>query len=265
MMRGITDTVKHLIILNVLFWIGTLAVGQYGQVFTELFAMHFPLSDSFKPWQIITHMFMHASYVGTGNGVSIFILHILFNMLGIWMFGSPVEQILGRNKFLLFYFSCGLGATILPLAIDYYNFYSITSELIESGKYSMDSIVSILNEGKFYTEWNNIVGEEKVQSLNSLFGTASLGASGALMGLLVAFGMSFPNSSLMLIFLPIPIKAKYFIPLLLGYEIISGIAGGTSMFGFNVGHFAHIGGALTGFLIMWYWKKTQFNKNRWDR
>ena len=265
MMRGITDTVKHLIIINVVFWIGTLVVGEYGVVFTEWFAMHFPMNDSFKPWQIITRMFMHASYVNMGNGASIFILHILFNMLGIWMFGSPVEQMLGRNKFLLFYFSCGLGALILPLVIDYYNFYSITSTLVESGNYTMDSIVSILNEGKYYTEWDTIIGKDKVQTLVQTFNTSSLGASGALMGLLVAFGMSFPNSSLMLIFLPIPIKAKYFIPLLLGYEIISGLAGGSSMFGFSVGHFAHIGGALTGFLIMWYWKKNQFNKKRWDR
>ncbi len=260
----VTDTVKHLIILNVVFWIGTLVVGQYGVVFTDLFAMHFPLSEGFKPWQILTHMFMHASYANMGGGPSIFFLHILFNMLGVWMFGSPLEQMWGRNKFLLFYFSCGLGATILPLAIDYYNFYSITSELINTGKYSMDSITSVLGEGKYYTDWNTIIGEDKVNNLSAIFNGSSLGASGALMGLLVAYGMSFPDSSLMLIFLPIPIKAKYFIPLLLGYEIISGIAGGSSMFGFNVGHFAHIGGALTGFLLMWYWKKTQFNKNRWN-
>ncbi|WP_299336813.1 rhomboid family intramembrane serine protease [uncultured Psychroserpens sp.] len=264
-MMRITDTVKHIIILNVIFWIGTIVIGQYGDVFTDLFAMHFPMNDSFKPWQIFTHMFMHASYVGMNGGASIFIFHILFNMLGVWMFGSPLEQMWGRNKFLIFYFSCGLGATILPLAIDYYNFYTITSSLIDSGKYTMDSITGILNEGKFYVEWNTIVGEEKVSTLNSLFNGPSLGASGALMGLLVAFGMSFPNSSLMLIFLPIPIKAKYFIPLLLGYEIISGFTGGSSMFGFNIGHWAHVGGALTGFLIFSYWKKTQFNKNRWDR
>jgi membrane associated rhomboid family serine protease len=84
------------------------------------------------------------------------------------------------------------------------------------------------------------------------------------MGILVAFGMLFPNSKLMLIFLPIPIKAKIFIPLLLGYEIISGFTGGSSMFGFNVGHFAHVGGALTGFILMFFWKKNQFDKYRWN-
>ncbi len=263
-MMRITDTVKHLIIINVVFWVGTLTIGQYGSVFNDLFAMHFPMSEGFKPWQIITHMFMHASYVGLETGPSIFIFHILFNMLGVWMFGSPLEHMWGRNKFLLFYFTCGLGATILPLAIDYYNFYTITDDLIASGKYTMDSITAILDQGKYYVEWDNIIGVEDRMLLNSTFNGTSLGASGALMGLLVAFGMFFPNSSLMLIFLPIPIKAKYFIPLLLGYEIFSGFTGGSGAFGFNVGHWAHIGGALTGFLMVWYWKKTQFNNNRWD-
>jgi len=259
----ISDTVKHLLIINVVFWIGTLTIGQYGSVFDNLFAMHFPMNDGFKPWQIITHMFMHASYVNFGNGLSIFPLHILFNMLGLWMFGSPLEQMWGRNKFLFFYISCGLGALLLPLIIDYINFYSLTSPLVEKGL-SVEALTSALNEGKYYPKSIEIIGEENWQSIREIFNTRGLGASGCIMGLLVAFGMMFPNSELMLIFLPIPIKAKYFIPLILGYEIYSGIAGGTSMFGFNVGHFAHVGGALTGFLIMWYWKKTQFNKKRWN-
>ena len=263
-MMRITDTVKHLLIINVLFWIGTLAVGQYGSVFDNLFAMHFPMNDAYKPWQVITHMFMHASYVDYGNGPAIFPLHILFNMLGLWMFGSPLESMWGRTKFIFFYISCGLGAMLLPLLIDYINFYSLVSPLLDKGL-NTDILASAINENKYNPQWIEIIGQNNWESVKDIFRIKSLGASGCIMGLLVGFGMMFPNSELMLIFLPIPIKAKYFIPLLLGYEIYSGIAGGSSMFGFNVGHFAHIGGALTGFIIMWYWKKTQFNRNRWDR
>lgn len=262
-MMRITETVKHLIIINVLFWIGTLLIGQYGNIFESIFAMHFPLNAEFKPWQIVSHMFMHGSYVNMGNGPTIFVFHILLNMFGIWMFGSPLEQIWGRKKFLIFYFSCGFGATLLPFLIDYFSFNALMSPLIEAG-FDRENILSTLNEGKYYPQWIEILGDDQWTKLNVIFRSTSLGASGALMGLLVAFGMMFPNSKLMLIFLPIPIKAKVFIPLLLGYEIYSGISGGTSMFGFSIGHFAHIGGALTGFLMMYFWKKNQFDKYRWN-
>ena len=263
-MIRITDTVKHLIIINVIFWIATLTIGEYGSVFEGLFAMHFPLNDSFKPWQLITNMFMHASYVASNNGPTIFFFHILFNMIGLWMFGSAVEKILGRNKFLFFYFSCGLGAVLLPLAIDYYDFYSLINPLIEKGL-DVKTLTDALNQNKYNPEWVNILGESNWKELLNIFRTTSLGASGCVMGLMVAFGMLFPNAELMLIFLPIPIKAKYFIPLLLAYEIYSGVAGGSSMFGFNVGHFAHVGGALIGFIIMLFWRNNEFDKFRIDR
>lgn len=250
-MMRISETVKHLIIINVIMFIGCLLIGD--RAFATL-SMWFPENDNFHFWQVITHMFMHSKQ---------FIPHIIFNMLGIWMFGSPLEQMWGRNKFLFFYFSCGLGAVLLPLLIDYFNFNSLITPLINEG-FDKDYILSTLNEGKVDTRWEGIIGNTNLEKITRIFFSSGLGASGCLMGLLVAFGMMFPNSELMLIFLPIPIKAKYFIPLLLAYEIISGITGGNSMFGVSVAHFAHVGGALTGFIIMWYWKKTQFNKNRWD-
>lgn len=261
-MRGITNTVKHLIIINIIFWVGTLAIAN-GTLFNSLFSFYFPLNDNFKIWQVFTHMFMHASYIPSGNGQTVFLFHILFNMLGLWMFGSPIEQILGKKRFLILYFSAGLGATILPLAIDYYNFYDIIKPLLEQGL-DVNDLVKTLNEGMYSPQWVEIIGENNWSELRQIFYGTSLGASGSVMGILVAFGMLFPNAKLMLIFLPIPIKAKIFIPLLLGYEIISGLNGGNSMFGFNVGHFAHIGGALTGFLLMYFWKKNQFDKYRWN-
>ncbi|MBC3757574.1 rhomboid family intramembrane serine protease [Hyunsoonleella sp. SJ7] len=249
-MMRITDTVKHLLIINVIMFVGSLIVGN---VAFDSLSIWFYENDNFRPWQVITHMFMHSQT---------FIPHIIFNMLGIWMFGSPLEQIWGRNKFLFFYFSCGLGAVFLPFVIDYFRFSSLIAPLVENG-FEKDYILSVLNEGNVDTRWKGIIGEDNLNKLARIFFGSGLGASGCLMGLLVAFGMYFPNSELMLIFLPIPIKAKIFIPLLLAYEIISGITGGTSMFGVSVAHFAHVGGALTGLIIAWYWKKNQFNQNRW--
>ncbi len=264
MMNKITDTVKHLIIINVIFWLGALTIGNYGDVFRNLFAMHFPQNDLFQPWQIITHMFMHATYVGASDGGSqIFFFHILFNMLGLWMFGSPIEQILGKKKFLFFYISCGLGAVLLPLIIDLISFSNLINPLLENGV-NKNMLFSTLNKGMYNTGWLDFINESDNNSISNIFRSTSVGASGCVMGLLVAYGMMFPNNELMLIFLPIPIKAKYFIPLVLAYEIISGFTGGSSMFGVNINHWAHVGGAITGFLIMWYWKKTQFNKNRWN-
>jgi membrane associated rhomboid family serine protease len=192
-----------------------------------------------------------------------FYMHILFNMLGIYMFGSPLEEMWGRNKFLFFYFSSGIGAVLLPLAIDYYQFSSSINLLVESG-YNQSDVLSILNEEKYNPQWAEVLGDSKLKSFLTAFNTSSLGASGALMGLLVAFGLSFPNVGLMLIFLPIPIKAKYFIPVLLAYEVVSGFMGGSSIFGVNVAHWAHVGGALTGFIMAYYWKKNSFNNKRWN-
>lgn len=249
-MMRISETVKHLIIINVIMFIGSLLVGNKA---FDLLSIWFYENDHFKFWQIITHMFMHSR---------VFIPHIIFNMLGLWMFGSPLEQMWGRNKFLFFYFSCGLGAVLLPFVIDYFSFNSLVGQLVDNG-FERDYILSLLKEGNIDTRWKTILGDGNLNKLGQIFWASGSGASGCLMGLLVAFGMSFPNSELMLIFLPIPIKAKYFIPLLLAYEIISGLTGGTSMFGVSVAHFAHVGGALTGFLIMLNWKKKQFNRNRW--
>jgi membrane associated rhomboid family serine protease len=251
-MRQITDTVKHLIIINIIVFIGCQFIGERA---FSLLSIWFPENNNFKIWQVFTHMFMHHPT---------FYMHILANMFGIFMFGPPLEKIWGRNKFLFFYFSCGLGAVVLPFVIDYIQFNSIIEPIIEQG-FSKEEIVNAMNQTGLNPEVKSIIGgQENWDKLQRIFDGNSLGASGALMGLLVGFGMLFPNSELMLIFLPIPIKAKYFIPLVLCYEIYSGIAGGNSVFGVNVAHFAHVGGALTGFIIMLFWKKDQFDKHRWN-
>ncbi len=279
-MGRITDTVKHLIIINAILWIATLTIGSNGDFLNNLLALHFPTSDLFKPWQLFTHMFMHASYNLDGG---IYFQHILFNMFALWMFGSPVEQAFGKKKFIFFYISAGLGAALISLGVDYYQFLSVSSNLsVDIGNDVLREIMNIdSNDGKGYFR-----GELFMEGLQPLmdqynitinqkdFGTlfdlsvmntkSSLGASGAIMGVMVGFAMLFPESKLMLIFLPIPIKAKYFIPAIIGLDLFSALTGVSIFSPSNTAYVAHLGGAFVGFIMMWYWKKNQFNKNRWN-
>lgn len=245
----ISDTVKHLLIINVIMFIGTLSIGN-GTLFYDLFALHFPKNPDFDFWQIITHMFMH-------GGVT----HILFNMFALWMFGTPVEQYLGGKKFLFIYISAGLGAVALQLGYYYFNFLPSYSNLISSG-ISADQISQMLSSNQVLKGVSQAQFAD-LQNIFPIFNATMVGASGCIMGILVAFGMMNPEAKLMMIFLPIPIKAKYFIPGIILLDLISGITGQSFFSPSNTAYMAHVGGALTGFIIMWYWKKNQFNQNRW--
>ncbi|WP_406684752.1 rhomboid family intramembrane serine protease [Seonamhaeicola sp. MEBiC1930] len=249
-MMRISDTVKHLLIINVIMFIGTMAIGE-GQLFYRLFSMYFPKSEAFQPWQVVTHMFMH-------HGA----LHLALNMFGLWMFGSPVEHFLGRNRFLFLYFSAGFGALALQLGEYYFRFLPYFNELIASGL-NESEILQMLADGRSFDGISTTQHDNLQQAFN-FYTVSMVGASGCLMGLLAAFGMMNPNAELMLIFLPIPIKAKYFIPALLTIETILGFNGQSIFGGVSIAHFAHVGGAITGAIIMWYWKRTQFNRNRWN-
>jgi len=251
-MIRITDTVKHLVIINVLFFIATYVVVKSGINLTEYLGLFFIKNELFKPWQFITTMFMHAD-----------INHILFNMLGLWMFGSSLEQVWGKKKFLFFYFSAGIGASLIYTLANYFQFQNVYDNLIAGGLSSAD-ISTILETGSYNTSILKHVSQGALENFYGVFNSPAVGASGAIMGVLVAFGMLFPNSELMLIFLPIPVKAKYFIPVLIGLDVFSGLTGVSIFSPSNTAYWAHIGGALTGLLMMLYWKKTQFNKNRWN-
>ncbi|MDB2462500.1 rhomboid family intramembrane serine protease [Algibacter sp.] len=249
-MMRISDTVKHLIIINVIMFIGTLTIGN-GNSFYEWFAMYFPQNDAFKPWQIITHMFMHGGAT-----------HILFNMFALWMFGTPVENALGSKRFLFLYISAGLGAVLLQVGFYYFQYMPNYNALLESGLTS-DSVKQMLTTNQV----GSGVTQAQVTMLKNIFpayNASMVGASGCIMGVMAAFGMMNPNAELMMIFLPIPIKAKYFIPGIIILDLISGVTGQSFFSPSNTAYMAHVGGAVTGFLIMWYWKKTQFNRNRWN-
>lgn len=269
----ITETVKQLLIINVIFFIGSYIVGQAA---TDYLALHAPTNDKFQVWQLITHMFMH------GN-----IMHILFNMFALVSFGGLLEQMWGAKKFIFFYISCGLGSAALHLGVNYLEMQYVLQGTADLNL-SSDVIHQILNidfiEGiristadfeSGLTEILRTQGKFELansENVTSLFNAAlmnqapMLGASGAIYGLLVAFAFMFPNAELMLMFIPVPIKAKYFVPGILALDLFLGFKG-QSLFGFGddgIAHFAHIGGAIVGFLMMWYWKKNSFNNRRWN-
>jgi membrane associated rhomboid family serine protease len=272
-MMNITPTVKQLLIINIIFFIGC----ELSPHAKELFSLYPFQNENFRVWQLLTHMFMHAN-----------ILHIFFNMFALFSFGSALEHFWGGKKFLFFYISCGLGAAFLQLGINYIELQNLLQgvsdlnlthaelhrilniDFSDGFNYRSDLLLEglrpILEEG-------NKIHLLNESNLRALFNAGinnqipMVGASGAIYGLLVAFAFMFPNAQLGLMFIPIPIKAKYFVSGILLIDLILGLQG-SSIFGApsngGVAHFAHLGGALTGFLMMWYWKKNQFNRNRWN-
>ncbi|MCF2874148.1 MULTISPECIES: rhomboid family intramembrane serine protease [unclassified Tenacibaculum] len=238
-MGRLTEAIKHLIIINVIMYF---APQLLNLDLTNILALHYPKNEHFGVWQYLTHMFMHGSP-----------MHLLFNMYGLWAFGTPLEQMWGRNKFLFFYFSAGIGAGIIYTIANYYQFNGIYEQLISMG-ISPSEIQSILADGR-YNDTLITLSNKTMSEFYSLYHTPAVGASGAVYGVLVAFGLAFPNAKLALIFLPIPIAAKYFIPVMILGDLFFGV---TKYSIGNVAHFAHVGGAIIGFIIAWYWKKNQF-------
>lgn len=268
----LSDAVKHLIIINIIFFVGSSIIGKPA---TDYLALHMPQSEHFQWWQLITHIFMH------GN-----IMHIFFNMFALFSFGVMLEQFWGSKKFIFFYLSCGVGAALFHLGVSYLEM----QQMLEGAaglNLSSAELHQILNAtvaddthyrpDLFLNEIQPILEKARVQdfsqeNFDALFSAARntqipmVGASGAIYGILVAFAFLVPNAELMLMFIPIPIKAKYFVPGLLAVDLFLGLKG-QSIFGSGsdgVAHFAHLGGALIGFIMMWYWKKSQFNNNRWN-
>ena len=194
-----TKAVLNLLIINGILFLATMVIGsKYGISLEKQLALYFPLCPEFKWYQLITHMFMHGS-----------IMHILLNMYGLWLFGSKLESLWGTQRFLAFYFICGIGAFLMHWMVGYLG----------------------------YTELSPIIG-----------------ASGAVSGLVVAYGYLFRNSQFMIIPIPVPIKAKYLVLILAAFDLVFGIIGND-----GIAHFAHLGGMLAGFILIIYWNKTNRN------
>lgn len=240
-MPRLTGAIKHLILINVILFVAP----QLLQMdLTNLLALHFPQNENFGFWQYVSHMFMHGGFT-----------HLLFNMYALWAFGTPLEQMWGKNKFLFFYFSSGIGAGLIYTLVNYYQFNGIYDQLLGMGV-SASEIQQILSSGQYN---QNIISlsNQTMSEFYSLYHTPAVGASGAIYGILVAFGLAFPNAKLALIFFPVPVAAKYFIPVIILGDLFFGV---TKYSIGNVAHFAHIGGAIIGFIIAWYWRKNQFRR-----
>jgi len=231
----IPPVVKNLIIINVLMWLATIVLRMQGIDLTSILGLHYIESPEFKPYQLVTHMFMHDS-----SGP----MHLIFNMFALWMFGRVLESVWGPKRFFVYYFVTGLGAAALHTFVNYVEFQYYASKI------DPEAVQAVFSKGsEILQQGQNWVGSPG--KLNLILNTPTVGASGAVFGILLGFGMLFPNTQLMLLFPPIPIKAKYFV---MGYGAIELFSGITGM-GPNIAHFAHLGGMLFGFFMIRYWNK----------
>ena len=214
---SIPAVTKNLIIINFLCWLASLALPRFGIDMIRLFGLHFPTASDFRFYQLFTYMFLHAPSS---------LQHVFFNMFAVFMFGRVLENVWGRQRFLLFFVATGVGAAMIQELAWLYMLYA-----------DAKGLGIPLEELLMHPAINNLI---------------TIGASGAVFGILLAFGMLFPNTPLFLLFLPIPIKAKYFVAI---YGVIELFLGVANFSGDNVAHFAHLGGMLFGYFMIRYWKK----------
>lgn len=248
-MIKITDTVKHILIINIILFIGVNILKNI--VLAEWLVLHFPLNPNFRVWQALTSMFMHLDFN-----------HLLFNMILFVFVGSILELSIGSKKFIILYIISGFGGDILSIIVDYFQYQIALDTLIDAGL-SKSSILSTLDKGMYKSFWTNVIGENGIKNLVGNYNNTSLGASGAIMGVVAAVGYTYPNQEVVLMFPPIPIKLKFLVIVMVISDLISAILTGTPLLaGSNIGYMAHLGGALTGFLLILFWKKNTLKKYR---
>lgn len=255
--------VKNLLIINGLCFLANKVLADRGilDMNAEL-GLFYPESPYFKPFQLITHVFMHGSFT-----------HLLMNMFSLWMFGSMLENYWGPKRFFIFYFVTALGAAALHLGVNAYEIHqlkSIVSQFQANADYDgfwslVQSDVSLSNDDRiidFLSAWRNepnnpefLMGAKQISEylIVRKMNIPVVGASGAVFGLLLGYGMLFPNTMLMMLFFPFPIKAKYFVMIFGAFELFQGFSNNPSD---NVAHFAHLGGMLFGFILLKIWNKT---------
>ncbi len=226
--------VKNLLIINTLFFLATLAFSRMGIDLTKSLGLFYPASKQFGVWQLVTYMFMHGGF-----------MHIFFNMFALWMFGNVLENVWGPKRFLNFYLISGIGAGLTQILVAYIRLQSHHLDL------SPDQINLIYKEGYGVLMTGRNYSDPAMGFYNIITNVPTIGASGAIFGILLAFGMMFPNS-LIYVYFAIPIKAKYFVMIYGAIELFSGIS---NQAGDNVAHFAHLGGMVFGFFVILYWKK----------
>ena len=236
-MQAIPPVTKNLIIINVIVWLAQIVAAQRGIDLSEILGLHYYQSDGFYIWQIVTYMFLH----DTGS-----FMHLFSNMFAVFMFGRTLETVWGSKRYLLYYLITGIGAGLTQLLVLHFRISGImegmepaaVQEVFANGR-------ELLFKNMNYTNVNQ-------SALNLMLNTVTIGASGAVFGILLAFGMLFPNAELFIIPFPFPIKAKYFVFFYGFVELSFGVA---NMQGDSVAHFAHLGGMIFGIFLILYWKK----------
>lgn len=237
-MNRMPPAVTGLLIANIVMFVGGILLPNGAERLMSSGALWYPANENFGVWQWITYMFLHGS-----PG------HIFFNMFALFSFGGLLERQWGSRRFLIFYFLCGVGAGLIQTGINWYEFRSLYDQLVASGVKPAE-IRELLAQGAY------LPSKPTSLELLKILVSPMVGASGAIYGVLVAFGLLYPNAKLALLFVPVPVAAKYFIPALLLLDLLSGVTG-FSLFGGNIAHFAHLGGAAIGFLLMLLWRKRE--------
>jgi membrane associated rhomboid family serine protease len=233
----IPPVVKNLLIINVIFFAAKYILTAINLDY-YLGAFYID-SQFFKVWQLITYMFMHGNF-----------MHILFNMFALFTFGGVIENRWGAKRFINFYLITGLGAVAMQIGVQAYEVYHITGSILHN-----PITIDIANNLASVNIPN--ITEEQKNTLIGIYGFPMVGASGAIFGLLVAFGMLYPNSELYIMFIPVPVKAKFIIPIYIIFELSLGVA---QVPGDSVAHYAHLGGALLGFILVKIWKDKDNNR-----
>lgn len=218
-MNELPVVTKNLIAINVLVFLATIVLDRYGYDLNSLLGLHLFLADDFKPFQIVTYMFMHGGF-----------MHLFFNMFALYMFGRVLEMVWGPKRFLIFYMFTGVGAGIIQEIVQYL-YYSTQLSMYSGVDFGAGLIVPM---AQYLNMW------------------VTVGASGAVYGILLAFAMNFPNERLFVMPFPFPIKAKYFVLIFGAIELFTGLGNSA---GDNVAHFAHLGGMLFGLVLILYWRK----------
>jgi len=233
---ALPPVVKNIILLNILMWLADITVrSAFGVDLTLLLGLYFPKSESFMPLQIVTHMFMHGGF-----------WHLFFNMYALFIFGQVLEQVWGPKRFFIYYLVSGLGAAFIHETVILFQYEKLMNVI------SPDQLSLVLNEGTSYFREGKFFTDATMKGLQLLLNTPTVGASGAVFGILLAFGVLFPNTQLMLLFPPIPIRAKYFVIIYGAIELYLAV----TQPGSNIAHAAHLGGMLFGYILIRYWRKT---------
>lgn len=226
MFKNFPPITKNLLIINLIAFLAQMVAEQRGIDLVEILGLHFFLAEDFQLYQLFSYLFLHADFT-----------HLFFNMFSLWMFGRIIEQTMGERKFIIYYLVCGIGA-------------GICQEVWQLGEYYFNEMYSY--------SWVNM-GSYNISMNEYLNLWTTIGASGACYGVLLAFGMTFPNQRIMLLIPPIPMKAKYFV---VGYALIEVFSAFSS--NGNIAHFAHLGGMLFGWLLIRHWRRQQHQRPRFN-